>query len=178
MPAEEEQLLRQGRATLSCARDPLHLGVVGAELLRKELRVRRHDGQQVVEVVRHPTRQSAHRLHLLRDAQPLLQRAALPLRLHGRGRVADRLHAQAPALEGEFRRAHVRSEAGPVLAAVLVPPRLGGPELGRAQPGQLLERVLVELHGRAVRVLHQARLHVVDDHRVGRGGDQVAVAGL
>ena len=64
---KREQLPRDGRAAIGRA---LHLGrhlvEAGAilQLLEQQLRVPRHDGHQVVDVVRDPSGQTADRFHL------------------------------------------------------------------------------------------------------------------
>ncbi len=75
---EGEQLPRQLRGAASGTVDLLHLAparISGRQPAQEQLAVAVDRRQQVVEVVGHPTGQPAHRLHLLRLAQLLFERA-------------------------------------------------------------------------------------------------------
>ena len=80
LPASEsEKLLGEMRAALGrlkSAGGEAPLVRVG-QLLGQHLGVADHDGEQVVEIVRHAAGELAHRFHLLSLAQALLQGRAL-----------------------------------------------------------------------------------------------------
>ena len=79
-----------------CSRSP-RIGSLAAELLEDQLAVAQDPGEQVVEVVRDPARELAHRLHLLRVTELLLAPAGAPPRRRA-DRVMSWLTTMAPTI--------------------------------------------------------------------------------
>ena len=92
LAAEGQQLLREQRGAFA---GPPHLldvatrRVGGLEIVEHEVAVAEDGGQQVVEVVRHPAGQAAHRLHFARLLQLLFEGATRLLHLRAHLQVVD-----------------------------------------------------------------------------------------
>ena len=82
------------------------------EPVLEHLEVAQDDGEQVVEVVRHAARELAHRLHLLRLAQLLLQ--LVPC-----GQIAHEAGEEALAVGMRLADGELHREDGAVLALAL-----------------------------------------------------------
>ena len=92
LPAEGEQLAGERRGPVrrfAHLLDVLPLRIVPAQVLEQQVAVARDHREQVVEVVRDAASQSAHRLHLLRLHQLLLQPSLLRDVAHERLIILD-----------------------------------------------------------------------------------------
>ena len=102
LAAESQQLLGQPRGALSGLVDLFEMSRSGSPALscQRQLAVAVDDGQQVIEIVRHASRQAAHRLHLLGLGETELQlglflvRTLLFREVHADARHADNLSAK------------------------------------------------------------------------------------
>ena len=84
LAAEREELACETGRALAGLLDLLDMradGILGSELHHRELAVAEYGSEQVVEVVRHASRQPSHRLHLLSLAELLFALAQSLLRL-------------------------------------------------------------------------------------------------
>jgi hypothetical protein len=90
LPAEGEELARQGGGALRRAPDLLHVatpGIVAVECLEQQIGIAVNRRQDVVEVVGDAAGQPPHRFHLVRLPQPGLRGAKRLLRLDALGHV-------------------------------------------------------------------------------------------
>ena len=122
LPAEREQLAHQGRGPV---RGPIDLQevesprVLRLDLPHQQLGVADDGGEEVVEVVRHAAGEPAHRLHLLRLTQLLLE--GLPL-----GHVADVDQEVQRSAGGVLHRRGVRRDPDRAAVAPEQPHRVVG----------------------------------------------------
>jgi len=72
LPREGQHALRQLGAALRCSQDRLQSRVAALRVVRQQFRIPQDDRKQVVEVVRDPAGQLAHRFHFLGLVKPLL----------------------------------------------------------------------------------------------------------
>ena len=112
LAAEREQLPRQRARSLGGLADLLDvfpLRLAGGAVLEQQLAVAQDHRQEIIEIVRHASRQPPHRLHLLCLDQLLLELALVRHIAHERFVVVDRacgrpdgadaqLHRDAPAI--------------------------------------------------------------------------------
>ena len=127
-PREGQHALRQGGAALRALQGVVEQSgdarIVIGHVAAQQIEAAQHDGQQIVEVVRHAAGQLADRLDLLRVHQRLARAVEGELRLAALGDVARDLgEADQPARRLADGVDHdVGPEAGAVLA---LPPALG-----------------------------------------------------